>query len=85
MNKIIIIGLVVIAAVWIWYFYGRGIKSAMDKETAESVVITGIGRYTPHVVPVDLGGGFKEWGKTPDGDTVISKNDPSTYQPWEWQ
>lgn len=51
----------------------------------EPVVLQGTGiRYLPYVVPIELGGGLKEWGKTPDGETVISKNDPRTYQPWEW-
>jgi hypothetical protein len=35
--------------------------------------------------PIEIGDtGFKIWGVTETGATVISKRDPSTYEPWEW-
>lgn len=81
----IVIVLVAIGAV-VWYFWtGKGVRAKMATEAMEPVVITGIGRYSPYPVPIDLGGGFKEWGVTPEGEKVISTRDPAIYQPWEWQ
>jgi hypothetical protein len=35
--------------------------------------------------PIEIGDtGFKIWGVTETGATVISQRDPSTYEPWEW-
>jgi hypothetical protein len=35
--------------------------------------------------PIEIGDtGFKIWGVTESGTAVISKRDPSTYEPWEW-
>jgi hypothetical protein len=35
--------------------------------------------------PIEIGDtGFKIWGVTETGTTVISQRDPSTYEPWEW-
>ena len=40
--------------------------------------------YTPST-PTAIGNtGFTNWGITSSGAQVISINDPSTYEPWEW-
>ena len=41
--------------------------------------------YNPTPQPIAIGDtGFKVWGTTNSGATVVSMNDPSTYAAWEW-
>ena len=45
----------------------------------------GGGTYNPAIRPVAIGDtGFTVWGTTPEGSTVVSMNNPSTYAAWEW-
>jgi len=48
-------------------------------------VLIGPETYNPTSKPIAISNtGFKIWGTTESGATVVSKNDPSTYPAWEW-
>ena len=52
--------------------------------TAKEIQI-GAETYNPTSKPIAISNtGFKIWGTTESGATVVSKNDPSTYPAWEW-
>ena len=45
----------------------------------------GVEDYYKTSQPVAIGDtGFEIWGTTESGAVVVSKNDPATYNPWEW-
>lgn len=41
-------------------------------------------QYAKFSSPIDVGGGFKQWGVTTQGTPVVSMNPPETYSAWEW-
>ena len=48
-------------------------------------VLIGPETYNPTSKPIAISDtGFKIWGTTESGATVVSRNDPSTYPAWEW-
>lgn len=83
-NAVMILVMVVSAA-GLWLVLGRNVKAVPLNVVPEPVVLQGEGiRYDPHPMPIDLGGGLKEWGRTPEGQPVIARNDPATYNITEW-